>query len=115
MCRLILTVHIVGFQVGTDPAGDGDAEGSRELLQGADQGADLHVQEQVSSCPTEQLAEGSQTFSVVTSISIYSLLSWLKVTEHLADRNLPIFTPGTKVTPETPHRSIIDVIALSSL
>lgn len=37
----------VGFQVGTDPAGDGDAEGSRELLQRADQGADLHVQEQV--------------------------------------------------------------------
>lgn len=37
----------VGFQVGTDPAGDGDAEGGGELLQRADQGADLHVQEQV--------------------------------------------------------------------
>lgn len=37
----------VVFQVGADPAGDGDAEGSRELLQRADQGADQHVQEQV--------------------------------------------------------------------
>lgn len=33
----------------------------------------------------------------VTSVSVHLNHSWLKVTEHLTDRNLPVFTPGTKV------------------
>lgn len=45
---------LIVFQVRADPAGDGDAEGGRELLQRADQGADQHVQEQVHVlCPSD--------------------------------------------------------------
>lgn len=57
VCRIVLTLCVVGFQVGTDPAGDSDTEGSRELLPRADQGADLHVQEQVDVLAVPDVAE----------------------------------------------------------
>lgn len=63
----------------------------------------------LTSCPTD---EHSSASCVVIIISIYSFHSWLKVTEHLADRNLPVFTPGTKVTSDPPYGSIINVFLI---
>ncbi|XP_075891140.1 exocyst complex component 7 isoform X3 [Nelusetta ayraudi] len=45
---------------------------------------------------TQKEAESSYRELIKEQIYMYKN-SWLKVTEHLAERNLPIFTPGTKL------------------
>ncbi|XP_031170649.1 exocyst complex component 7 isoform X11 [Sander lucioperca] len=45
---------------------------------------------------TQKKAESSYRELIEQQIQMYQR-SWLKVTEHLADRNMPIFQPGTKL------------------
>ncbi|KAF7652937.1 hypothetical protein LDENG_00090470 [Lucifuga dentata] len=45
---------------------------------------------------TQKKAEGSYRELIEQQIQMYQR-SWLKVTEHLADRNMPIFQPGAKL------------------
>ncbi|XP_033975877.1 exocyst complex component 7 isoform X3 [Trematomus bernacchii] len=45
---------------------------------------------------TQKKAEGSYRELIEQQIQMYQR-SWLKVTEHLTDRNMPVFQPGTKL------------------
>ncbi|XP_019124574.1 exocyst complex component 7 isoform X8 [Larimichthys crocea] len=45
---------------------------------------------------TQRKAEGSYRELIEQQIFMYKS-SWLKVTEHLTDRNMPVFQPGTKL------------------
>ncbi|XP_034716092.1 exocyst complex component 7 isoform X13 [Etheostoma cragini] len=45
---------------------------------------------------TQKKAESSYRELIEQQIQMYQR-SWLKVTEHLADRNMPVFQPGTKL------------------
>lgn len=45
---------------------------------------------------TQKKAESSYRELIEQQIQMYRS-SWLKVTEHLTDRNMPVFQPGTKV------------------
>lgn len=83
------------LQVRADPARDGDSEESWEFVQRADRAADLHVQEQVNTIDRTRTSR-RHTRLLLTSCFLFCG-SWLKVTEHLTDRNMPVFQPGTKV------------------
>lgn len=86
---------VTKLQVWVDPAGHRDSEESRGLLQRADTTADRVLPAQVNSKLT-----CCQDFSVLPSADITNTSvchSWLKVTEHLTDRNMPVLQPGMKV------------------
>lgn len=88
--------HFGWLQVRADPAGHGHSEEGREFLQRADQAADRYLSAQVS----DSFMKNSRTFNnfYLLSAEVVSFCcSWLKVLEHLTDKNMPIFQPGAKV------------------
>lgn len=83
------------LQVGFDPAGHGDSEESWGFIQRTDREGDPDVPAQVKLHVSKLDSVSCVLLSWTWHISFWC--SWAKVTEHLADRNMPVLHPGTKV------------------
>lgn len=97
--RLWLWTH--HLQVWADPAGNGDAEASREFVSRADRAADHLLQKQVQVVFFFLTPHASDP-----SWCAPFCPSWFKVTEHLSEKNIPVFQPGAKV------RTFFDCVSL---